>query len=85
MRLIDCELAAVSFVRDYVQFYFDGLVLSAYTLPLVTMRGNVLGPGSPGYRDALCDSIGRCVTGVHEQVDRWFQVLNATPEEFSAF
>jgi hypothetical protein len=54
-------LSSVTFVRDYVQFAFDGAAsagLTAYTPPTVSC-----GPGShiwgePGYRDALCRQIG---------------------------
>jgi hypothetical protein len=31
------ELNGVTFIRDYIQFQFDGPVLNAYTLPTVVI------------------------------------------------
>lgn len=64
--LIDEELASVCFVRDYVEFNFDGPILRA----LVPVRAR--GPnasfeitqGDLGWRDALCSFIGMSVTDV---------------------
>jgi hypothetical protein len=56
------ELAAVTFVRDYVQLQFDGPTITAVTLPSVSNSGKVFAPESPGWRDQLCDRIGKRVT-----------------------
>ena len=63
--LIGLELAAVSFVRDYVEFHFDGPVLRAIEHPsIVTSKaGEFLFPHG-GSRDALCAAIGASVTAV---------------------
>jgi len=54
-------LSSVTFVRDYVQFAFDGSVpagLTAYTVPTVSWGSESHTWGEPGYRDALCRQIG---------------------------
>lgn len=65
--LVERELAGITFVRDYMQFLFDGPVLNAYTRPSVTTAKRVLGPSTPGYCDALCGLIGKRVTATHEE------------------
>ena len=53
-------LSSVEFVHDYLQLHFDGSgTLSAYTPPTVTCQGQTFGLGQSGYRDALCQEIGR--------------------------
>jgi hypothetical protein len=56
------ELAAVVFIRDYVELLFDGPVLTAITLPRVMQGHDLVGAGDAGYRDALCGQIGKVVT-----------------------
>lgn len=69
------ELAAVTFVRDYVQLQFDGPTITAVTLPSVCNSGKVFASGSPGWRDQLCGRIGKRVSraiaraGVCLQID----------------
>ena len=54
----------MSFVRDYVEFHFDGPVLRVFAGPiLATEAGRWHFPG-PGSRDALCSLIGRVVREV---------------------
>lgn len=55
------QLSAVTFVADYVQLWFDGPCLSAYSLPVVSAGGISYHWGEPGYRDALCGCIGKTV------------------------
>jgi hypothetical protein len=62
--LADEELSAVSFVRDYVEFHFDGPVLRALAAPRVHDGGEQPRFPAPGSRDALCALIGRRVAGV---------------------
>ncbi len=48
-----------NFVRDYIEFYFDGPVLRALSAPILR-RGSVETRfPQPGSRDALCDLIGQ--------------------------
>jgi hypothetical protein len=52
------DLSSVTFVRDYIQFAFDGPRLNAYTAPAVSFGAESLSLGHPGYRDCLCKQIG---------------------------
>jgi hypothetical protein len=63
--IVGSELSAVVFVRDYVQLQFDGPVLTAITLPLVVTATRSIGPNADGYRDALCDQIGKKVSSTY--------------------
>jgi hypothetical protein len=54
-------LSSVEFVQDYVQLRFDGPTLSAITRPTVKLGDIQLEWGTPKYRDALCERIGRVV------------------------
>ena len=51
----------MEFVQDYVQLHFDGPILTAFVWPVVSMGGKTTHVGEPGYKDALCDLIGRNV------------------------
>jgi hypothetical protein len=55
------QLSSVVFVQDYVQLHFDGPTLTAITLPTIEVSKITLGWGTPGYRDALCERIGKTV------------------------
>jgi len=57
-NIVGCTLSSVTFVADYVQFAFDGPVLTAYTLPVVSFGPKHFEPMQPGYRDSLCQQIG---------------------------
>jgi hypothetical protein len=60
-KIVGRALSSVTFVADYVQFAFDGPVLTAHTLPTVNLGSQHLEWGQLGYRDALCRQIGRRV------------------------
>jgi hypothetical protein len=60
--IIGKQLSAVVFVQDYVQLQFDGSGLTAVTLPTVEVGEKQLAWGMPGYRDLLCERIGKLVT-----------------------
>ena len=62
--LVGLELSAVAFVRDYVEFQFDGPVLRALANPLVRTEGDKSQFPDPGSRDALCSLIGRAIESV---------------------
>ncbi|WP_433358752.1 hypothetical protein [Streptosporangium sp. CA-115845] len=64
--LIGEETSSVTFVRDYVQLDFDGPQLSLFTWPRVSVGSTNGSMGEPGYRDMLCDLIGRPVLAVAE-------------------
>jgi hypothetical protein len=62
--LVGRNLSSVEFVHDYVQFRFDGPVLSAYTPPVMrTVEGTLHSSSEGSNADMLVKLIGR-------QVDR---------------
>jgi hypothetical protein len=68
--LVGEEISAVCFVRDYVEFHFDGPVLRSLTNPTVVDHGvRHLFPES-GSRDALCRLIGSTVRAIGVEEER---------------
>jgi hypothetical protein len=60
-QIVGEKLSSVEFVQDYVQLRFDGPTLTAITQPVVGVGSRSFGWNEPGYRDELCDLIGRTV------------------------
>lgn len=69
-RIEGHELDAVTFVRDYVQFRFDGPILNAYVWPVLHVGTEQYSIGMRGYRDELCSRIGCTVRSAKETVER---------------
>ena len=63
-EIVGHELSSVEFVRDYIQFRFDGPCLTAITRPTLISSAAALGPNDPGFRDGLCSEIGVKVAAV---------------------
>jgi hypothetical protein len=59
--LVGREISAVAFVRDGVEFHFDGPILRSRTAPQVFIGEAVYHFPKPGSRDALCLVIGATV------------------------
>jgi hypothetical protein len=59
--LIGHQLSSVEFVQDSLQLRFDGPCLTAVTHPSVRVGQLWLEWGQSGYRDQLCDRIGKIV------------------------
>jgi len=57
--LIGEELGGIHFVRDYVEFYFDGPVVRALSNPVVLLHGRRIAFPDAGSRDARCTLIGQ--------------------------
>ena len=57
-QLVGHVLSSVEFVADYLQLWFDGPCLTAYTPPAITWESRSLSLGQPDYRDSLCKQIG---------------------------
>jgi hypothetical protein len=55
----DSELAGVAFVRDYIEFYFDGPILRALIDPTVTIGNHLSRSSDEGWRNTLCSLIGK--------------------------
>lgn len=62
------QLSAVTFVQDYVQLHFDGPCLTAYVWPHILNQKESITPKVPGYRDALCERIGKIVVKAFEEL-----------------
>lgn len=58
------EISGVCFVRDYVEFHFDGPILRALNNPILDSGELHITFGDPGSRDALCSLIGSEVKSV---------------------
>ena len=57
------ELTAVEFVGEYLQLRFGDALLVLFVWPdLADADGISVAFGQPGYRDALCSTIGESVT-----------------------
>lgn len=54
-----CELAGIAFVRDYIEFHFDGPILRALVDPIVFLSNRTVASTDTGWRDALCSLIGK--------------------------
>jgi len=60
------ELVGITFIRDYIQFLFDGPVLNTYTLPLIKIESKIITSTDFGYYDALCKLIGKKIISAYE-------------------
>ncbi len=60
--IIDHELGSVEFVQDYVQFRFDGPLVTCYEWPEAFREEGSYAFGEPEYRDVLCSFIGQSVS-----------------------
>ena len=72
------ELVGITFIRDYIQFLFDGPLLNTYTLPSIIFQNKTLTSKDFGYYDALCSLIGKSIifTNVdetHERIEIFFE------------
>jgi hypothetical protein len=65
-QLENLELAGITFIRDYIQFLFDGPLLNTYTLPHIKIHGKVLASTDYGYYDTMCSLIGKTIISTHE-------------------
>ena len=64
--LIGKELAFVTFIRDYLQFGFDGPVLNAYVNPVVFLQGKTHVRGDADYSNIVISLINKIVKDVLE-------------------
>jgi hypothetical protein len=56
--LINLELSSIEFVRDYLQFHFDGPVLNVYTDPELIANGQVYKRSSSEF----CNLVLKCIS-----------------------
>jgi len=76
--LVGEQFSAVCFVRDYVEFHFDGPILRSLSNPRVSIQGTQYHFPEAGSRDALCRLIG---STVRELKLEEHQVLRVTTTE----
>ena len=67
------EISAVCFVRDYIEFHFDGPVWRCLADPTILSDRGTVGRDDPGYKDRLCDLIGLTVIGTTVEEDDFMQ------------
>lgn len=72
--LVGEEISAVCFVRDYVEFHFDGSILRSLSNPSVFVHGTKHRFPEAGSRDALCRVIGSAVRAVNLEEQRALKV-----------
>lgn len=60
------ELVGITFIRDYIQFLFDGPILNTYTLPQIKIQDKFTISTDFGYHDTLCSLIGKRVISAFE-------------------
>jgi len=73
--LVGTELSAVCFVRDYIEFHFDGPILRALSNPTCSMVDVVYQYPERGSRDALCELIGLEVREVKVLQSQYIQCM----------
>jgi hypothetical protein len=67
--LIGEELSSIEFVRDYIQFRFDGPCLTAITDPFVIMEHKQYPRSDTGFCNILLGFIGLQVSGTSFKAD----------------
>jgi len=75
--LIGEEISAVSFVRNYVEFLFDGPILRSLSNPSVWSEGIEYKFPDAGSRDALCRLIGAKVVYVDLEEDHALNIVTS--------
>ena len=63
--LVGREVSAVAFVRDGVEFHFDGPILRSRTDPQVVVGEATYCFPKPGSRDALCLVVGATIQSLN--------------------
>jgi len=82
-ELVGRELSSIEFVRDYLQFRFDGPTLTVLTTPTVLRGESSFTEGSSGYRDELVKMIGKEVSETHFKCDSELVLVFETGEILS--
>ena len=63
--IVGAQLSAVSFVQDYLELAFDGPLFAVLCpLEIHTPHGGTAKAGEDGFRDRICEAIGRTVTAL---------------------
>jgi hypothetical protein len=70
------EVGSVCFVRNYVEFHFDGPILRSLANPVIEISGRRFEHPQAGSRDALCQLIGHSVQSARDETGRLFLVFD---------
>jgi hypothetical protein len=81
--LVGEEVSAVCFVRDYVEFHFDGPILRSLSNPSVLVHGTEHRFPEPGSRAALCSIIGSTVCAVNLEEQEALKVTTTDDYEIT--
>jgi hypothetical protein len=75
--IIGAELAAVVFVRDYLQFNFEVpfVILNAHADPVVQVTDRRFTKDTSGWRDAVCALIGHQITNFEIESGTEFRIV----------
>jgi hypothetical protein len=74
-ELISEQLAAVTFIHDYIQLQFGSPpTLNAYTVISVHSQGATLRSGNPGFAQALVDQINKRVCEVSREPSQRLEI-----------
>lgn len=72
------EISGVMFIRDYIQFLFEGErgsgILTTYNLPMAVVNGQRYKRNTAGYRDILCSLINKIVEKSEVTDDRKIKI-----------
>jgi hypothetical protein len=72
------EISGVMFIRDYIQFLFEGErgngILTTYNLPMAVINGHHYNRNTSGYRDILCSLINKKVEKSEVSNDRKIKI-----------
>ncbi len=82
-RIIGEELTSVEFVQDYVQLRFHRPTLTLFSWPVVRIAGEAFRFGEAGYRDRLCERIGRKVVAASFREDDAIRITFDDGAEFN--
>lgn len=67
-KLLEKELVSVTFIKDYLQLYFDGPYFNFYEYPSIKVGDVIFDSEKFGYRDHMCRLIGSKVVSVKENL-----------------
>jgi hypothetical protein len=66
IKLVHRQLCAVTFLKEYMQFDFDGPLFNYYDFPVAVVDGKEFHREDFGYCDRVCELIGKSVTYIEE-------------------
>jgi hypothetical protein len=68
------QLSAITFVMDYWQLQFDGVIMNALTRVQVSADGKAVANGDDQFRNVICGQIGKIVATVAFEKSQSFTI-----------